>query len=339
MNSLVSIFIPCYNESANIEGLLQSLYDQTYPRESMEVIIVDGMSTDDTRQKVKSFADAHPELSVRVVDNEEKFIPHALNKGLKAAKGDFLIRMDAHSIPAKDYVALCVNALKEGKGDNVGGRWEIQPGNDSYAARSIAVAAGHPLGSGGANYRSGTKACLVDTVPFGAFTRKTIEKNGFYNEAFLANEDYEWNTRLRSGGGKIWFDPAIRVKYFSRKSYRALSKQYINYGYWKVIMLKLYPQSILIRQIIPPIFTLFVFFGVIISIIGLILGVNYLFWIMALILLGYITALGLGTLLLCKGISLSLLPGVVFALATIHFSWGGGFWLSLIKNGKAKSAS
>jgi glycosyltransferase involved in cell wall biosynthesis len=337
MNPLVSIFIPCYNESTTIERLLKSLYQQTYRRLSMEVVIVDGMSTDDTRQKIKSFSEIHPDLSIQIIDNEEKFIPHALNKGLKAAKGNFLIRMDAHSIPAKDYVSLCVDALQEKKGDNVGGRWDIQPGNDSYSARSIAVAAGHPLGSGGANYRSGDKACLVDTVPFGSFTQETLNRNGFFNETLLANEDYEWNARLKSNGGKIWFDPSIRCQYFARKSYRDLSKQYFNYGYWKVAMLRFYPKTLRLRQMIPPMFTAILFFGGILSALSLLLGWSYLSWVMMIILFVYIITLSLGTLLSFKDISFSLVPGVILALATMHLSWGSGFWLSLITDKKARS--
>jgi glycosyltransferase involved in cell wall biosynthesis len=303
----------------------------------MEIIIIDGMSTDDTRQKIGSFSKTHPNLTIRIIDNEKRFIPHALNKGLKASSGDFLIRMDAHSIPAKDYVSLCVQALQNNKGDNVGGRWDIQPGNDSYAARSIAIAAGHPLGSGGANYRSGNTACLVDTVPFGAFARETLNRNGFFDETLLANEDYEWNTRLRAQGGKVWFDPAIRCQYFARKNYRALSKQYFNYGYWKVVMLRSYPKTLRLRQMIPPMFTAILFFGAILSTLSLLLGWSYISWVMIIMLLVYIVTLGLGTILLDKSISFSLVPGVILSEATMHLSWGSGFWLSLIANKKARS--
>lgn len=336
MSPSVSVFIPCYNESSTIERLLKSLYEQSYPRSSMEILVIDGISTDDTRQKIKAFSDAHADLGISIIDNEEKFIPHALNKGLKAAQGDFLIRMDAHSIPAEDYVASCVKALQEGKGDNVGGRWYIQPGDSSYAARAIAVAAAHPLGSGGANYRSGNKACLVDTVPFGAFTRETLSRNGFFNEALLANEDYEWNVRLKSKGGKIWFDPSIRCQYFARKSYRALFKQYFNYGYWKVAMLRLYPKSLRLRQMIPTAFTLILLLSSVLSVLSLLFGWSYLPWLPGTILLTYLVALVSGILLLARrNTPISLMPGIILAIATMHLSWGIGFWLSLIARNKA----
>ncbi|MFT6372506.1 MAG: glycosyltransferase involved in cell wall biosynthesis [Gammaproteobacteria bacterium] len=303
----------------------------------MEVIIVDGMSTDDTRQKIQSFSKTHPNLTIRIIDNEKRFIPHALNKGLKASSGDFLIRMDAHSIPSKDYVASCVHALQEGKGDNVGGRWDIQPSNNSYMARAIAVAAAHPIGSGGANYRSGNKASLVDTVPFGAFTRETLNRNGFFNEKLLANEDYEWNARLRAQDGKVWFDPAIRCQYFARKSYRSLSKQYFNYGYWKVFMLQLYPGSIRLRQMVPPFFVLILLLSALLSTLSVLLNWIFFPWLTGIILSAYLVALILGTLLSSDDTPpIRLVPGIILALATMHLSWGSGFWLSMIANKKAR---
>ena len=335
MSPSVSVFIPCYNESSTIERLLKSLYEQSYSRSSMEILIIDGMSVDDTRKKVKAFSNVHKDLSIRIIDNEEKFIPHALNKGLKAAQGDFLIRMDAHSIPSTDYVASCVDLLQKKKGDNVGGRWDIQPGNNSYAAKAIAVAAAHPLGSGGANYRSGNKACLVDTVPFGAFTKETLSSNGFFNEELLANEDYEWNIRLKSKGGKIWFDPSIRCQYFARKSYRALFKQYFNYGYWKVAMLRLYPKSLRLRQMIPPAFTLILLLSTMLSTLSLLFGWSYLPWLLGTILVTYLVALLLGILLLSSNTPIYLIPGIILSIATMHLSWGIGFWLSLIARKKA----
>jgi glycosyltransferase involved in cell wall biosynthesis len=304
----------------------------------MEIIIIDGMSTDDTRQKIGSFSDAHPDIVIHIIDNEERVIPHALNKGLKAAKGDYLVRMDAHSIPSKNYVASCVNLLQEKKGDNVGGRWDIQPSNDSYVARSIAAAAAHPLGSGGANYRSGDKATLVDTVPFGAFTRATLDSNGFFNEDLLANEDYEWNARLRAQGGKVWFDPTIRCQYFARKNYRALSDQYFNYGYWKVVMLRLHPKSIRPRQLIPPFFVLIALLGTVLSTLSILLSWSYLPWLIAIILVAYLATLTLGILLLSDDTPpLYFMPGIILAITTIHLSWGSGFWLSLMANRKVKT--
>ena len=334
LSNLVSVFIPCYNETLIIERLLDALYHQDYPRASMEIIIVDGMSTDDTREKIQHFAHNHPDLNIRIIDNRRKRVTYAINEGLKAAKGGFLVRMDAHSIPASNYVSLCIENLQAGKGDNVGGLLDIQPMNDSYAARCIATAAAHPLGSGGAQYRSGSEAATVDTVAFGAFTRNTLQRNGLFNEALMANEDYEWNTRLRSKGGRIWFDPAIRCQYFPRGSYRALAKQYFNYGFWKVAMLRLYPDSLRLRQMAPPVITAGLILAILIGILGGVLGWSYAPLLGCGCALAYYIALSIGCQVCGPKMPLALTPGVAFALMVMHLSWGSGFWISLLKNRK-----
>lgn len=331
--TLVSVFIPCYNEVDIIERLLYSLYQQSYSRASLEIIIVDGMSTDGTRTKIKSFAHKHPDLDIKIVDNEKRYVTYALNIGLKAAKGHYLIRMDAHSIPAKDYIVRCIRNLQEGKGDNVGGLLDIQPANESYIARSIAKAGAHPLGSGGAQYRSGTKASPVDTVAFGAFTRATLHRNGYFNESLLANEDYEWNTRLKSKGGRIWFDPSIRCQYFSRTSYRKLAKQYFNYGYWKAVMLRIHPQSLRLRQMAAPAVVAGLLLSFSTIIVSLFVGHNIVLLSIALLIpISYFCALSIGCLTLTKDARLSLVPGIIAAIMIMHLSWGIGFIYSLLKN-------
>ncbi len=124
---IVSIIVPCYNEESTIRLLLDAIYSQTFPREAMEVVIADGMSADWTRERVAAFQQEHPDLSVRLVDNPRRIIPAALNCAIQAARGEFIVRLDAHSMPHKDYVERCIAALRDGRGDNVGGIWEIMP--------------------------------------------------------------------------------------------------------------------------------------------------------------------------------------------------------------------
>jgi succinoglycan biosynthesis protein ExoA len=252
----VSIIVPCYNEEGTIRLLLEALYKQTYPRGEMEVVIADGMSVDQTRQEIDSFSRQHPDLPIKVVDNPDRVIPCGLNRAISASSGDFIVRLDAHSVPRNDYVSRTVAALDSGVGENVGGVWEIQPAGKSWAARSIATAAAHPLGVGDARYRFTNKAQPVDTVPFGAFHRKLVEKIGGYDESLLTNEDYEFNVRIRKGGGKIWLDPAIRSTYFARATFSKLARQYWRYGYWKARMLHRYPDTLRWRQALPPLFVL-----------------------------------------------------------------------------------
>src|SRR5271157_259061 len=134
---IVSIIIPCYNEEATIRLLLEAIYQQTFPRKNLEVIIADGLSTDRTRVEIAAFQEENPDLIIRVVDNPKKIIPAALNRGLAAANGQYIVRLDAHSMPESNYVQLCIADLEAGLGENVGGVWEIQPGSNGWIARSI----------------------------------------------------------------------------------------------------------------------------------------------------------------------------------------------------------
>jgi hypothetical protein len=237
------------------------------------------------------------------------------------------VRLDAHSVPAEDYVARSVAALKIELGDNVGGLWEIKPGSDTWQARSIAKAAAHPLGVGDARYRVGGKAQEVDTVPFGAFRRSLVERIGNFDETLLTNEDYEFNTRIRHAGGKIWFDPAIKSEYIARQSLSDLARQYWRYGYWKVKMLKRFPESFRWRQLAG-------IFVVSFPVLAL-LGIWFLWarWLLLVEIVVYLLALiWVGLQLAVKHRDITLLWGVPLAIATMHFSWGTAFIWSMINN-------
>jgi glycosyltransferase involved in cell wall biosynthesis len=322
----VSIIVPCYNEEATIQLLLKSIYDQSYPHPEIEVILADGMSTDQTRAEVAAFQKGYPDLLVKVVDNPKRIIPAALNCALEAAQGEFIIRLDGHSMPYPDYVKNCVADLEQGKGDNVGGVWEIHPAGVGFIARSIAAAAAHPFGVGDALYRFTDRAGAVDTVPFGAFRRSLFDQVGHFDESLLTNEDYEFNTRIRQHGGVVWLDPAIRSVYFARSSLGALAKQYWRYGFWKLRMLRRYPGTLRWRQALPPLFVL--------SCLGLALLSSLLItarWMLVIILILYFTLLVIGSSpVAVRQKDPRLLIGIPLAIATMHACWGAGFLRSLI---------
>jgi glycosyltransferase involved in cell wall biosynthesis len=191
-------------------------FGQSYPVNEIEVVIADGLSTDRTRALISEYQSSHPNLTIRVIDNFRRVIPSGLNLAITAAQGKYLVRMDAHSIPDRDYITNCIHGLEAGLGDNVGGIWKIQPGSDTWLAKAIAVAGSHPLGAGDALYRIGGVAQEVDTVPFGAFRKELINQIGNFDETLLTNEDYEFNVRLRQSGGRVWMDPSIYSIYFAR---------------------------------------------------------------------------------------------------------------------------
>jgi glycosyltransferase involved in cell wall biosynthesis len=326
MNPKTSIIIPCYNEHATISQLLDAIYAQTYPRESLEVVIADGDSDDGTQQVILQWCEKHPDLNVHLVENPKRNIPAALNTAIKASSGKIIIRLDAHSKPQKKYVERTVTDLENGLGQNVGGVWDIQPGGDHWMARSIAAAAGHPIGVGDAHYRYTDKPAYVDTVPFGAFKRNLLDQVGMFDETLLTNEDYEFNTRIRQNGGKIWLDPEIRSVYYARQDLKALAHQYWRYGYWKWQMLRRYPQTLRARQALPPFFILTLVCLLLLSPFFtlaryLLLGLISLY-LLVLVLVGFQLAARLK--------DMALIGGIPLAIATMHFSWGAGFLRSIL---------
>ena len=319
----VSIIVPCFNEEATIQQLLEAIFRQTYPRKDMEVLIADGLSQDATLLRIEDFRSNHPDLDITVVPNAERTIPSGLNCAIREARGDFLVRMDAHSKPYPDYVARCLHALDAELGENVGGRWKIEPGAQTWIARSIAVAAAHPLGVGDARYRTGAKAAVVDTVPFGAFRKSLLERIGLFDETLLTNEDYEFNVRIRQSGGRIWFDPEIVSVYYSRTSFSDLARQYWRYGYWKFRMLRRYPGTLRWRQGLPPLFVLSLIVLVLLS------WTQPAAWLLAVEVTGYTFVLLLAGLHASwQHGSLPYIVGVPVAIAIMHSAWGAGFLAS-----------
>ena len=324
----VSVIVPCYNEQTTIRLLLEALRGQTFPRAEMEVVIADGMSQDGTRAEIAAFQRDFPDLQVRVVDNTLQTIPSGLNRAIEASRGGIIVRSDAHSKPYPDYVANSVRALEEGRGENVGGVWEILPGAQTWIAESIAVAAAHPLGVGDALYRHAKRAAYVDTVPFGSFRRELVEQIGPFDESLLTNEDYEFNTRVRQSGGTVWLDPAIRSVYFSRSTFGALARQYWRYGFWKLRMLRRYPSTLRWRQALPPAFVL--------SLAGLLLLGLWLYpflWLLGAEILLYLSVMLLAGFRAAQKRHKPLLAiGLPLAIATMHLAWGSGFLWSLLSS-------
>jgi succinoglycan biosynthesis protein ExoA len=324
----VSIIVPCYNEQTTIRHLLGALYAQTYPRALMETVISDGLSTDRTLDVISAWKSENPELTVRVEKNSVQTIPSGLNQAIRLARGEVFIRMDAHSMPIPEYVERCVAALESGKGENVGGVWEIRPGAQTWIAESISVAAAHPLGVGDAMYRLKAQAGPVDTVPFGSFRRSLIERIGLFDETLLANEDYEFNARVRASGGIVWLDPSIRSVYFARSTIGQLAKQYRRYGFWKWRMLRRYPRTLRWRQVLPPLFVLSL--GAL-FVLSLWVGLAAVFLSAQLIL--YFAALGaVGLKAAYVRKRLFLLVGLPLAIATMHLTWGAGFLWSMVSS-------
>ena len=229
---LVTIIMPIRNEAAYIRRSLGAVLAQDYPPERMEVLVVDGMSVDGTREAVGELASTHPHISVRLLDNPARIVPAALNIGLRHARGKVIIRVDGHCEIAPDYVRRCVEVLQETGADNVGGLQRAV--GETPVGRAVALATSSPFGVGNARFRYAKKPGRVDTVYLGAYRREVFDRVGLFDEELVRNQDDEFNFRLTQAGGRIWLDPSIRSVYYSRTSLRGLWRQYFQYGFYKV---------------------------------------------------------------------------------------------------------
>ena len=251
----VSVIVPVYNEEKTISLLLQALYDQSYLRSEMEIILADGMSTDGTRQAIDQFRTTHPDLTIRVIDNQKRTIPSALNLAIEAAQGEYIVRLDAHSSPQPDYVERVVSRdcrMVWESMSAVFGRFSLAqiPGWRVLLPKLLPTLWGLVMRS----IATPRRLRRSTPCPLAHFASHSLMKLGLTMKPLLANEDYEFNTRVRQHGGTVWLDPEIKSTYFARPALAALAKQYTRYGYWKVRMLRRYPDTIRWRQALPPLF-------------------------------------------------------------------------------------
>ena len=253
----ISIIIPCFQERDFIGKCLDSLIENSYPRDLIEIFVVDGGSADGTRDIVKKYQGRHP--CIKLKDNPDRFPPSAMNRGIKESRGDIIIRCDAHASYEKDYIQKLADWLvKDATIGNAGGIWINKPASDSIKAEAIAGALSSPLCVGPNRYRTGAKeAVFVDTVPFGAWRREIFDEVGLFNEEFLRAQDLEFNMRLRKAGYKVLLDPGIKSCYFPRDGFLKLFRMMYQIGYWKNFVNKKLKIISSARQFFPPLFVLY----------------------------------------------------------------------------------
>jgi len=218
----------------------------------MEVLVVDGMSTDATRAVVRDLAAKDPRL--QLLENPGLIVPHAMNRGIAAARGEFLVRVDGHTIVANDYVSRCVAAWKQSDAECVGGR--MDPVGATTVGRLVALATSSPFGVGNSHFHYGREPRFTDSVYLGAWPLDVLKRLRGFDEEMVRNQDDELNYRLRKNGGKVFLDPSICSKYTPRGSLRLLWRQYYQYGFWKVRVLQKHPTMMNARHFAPSVFIL-----------------------------------------------------------------------------------
>jgi len=253
-SSFVSVIIPCRNEEKYIEECLNSVINQDYPKEKLEVLVVDGMSEDRTREVIEKYTKQYP--FIKLLNNPKKITPVAFNIGVKQAKGDLIIIMGAHCIYKRNYISNCVRYSNTYNADNIGGIWEILPGEKTLVAKSIAFASSSIFGAGDAYYRRGYDKGIkeVDTVFGGCYKKEVFEKVGLFNENLLRSQDMEFNLRLRKAGGKILLAPDIVSYYYPKSNLKDFFLHNIEDGIWVIYPLKFVKMPFKLRHYIPLLF-------------------------------------------------------------------------------------
>jgi glycosyltransferase involved in cell wall biosynthesis len=316
---LVTIIMPIRNEADFIERAIKSVLDNDYPAEETEILVIDGMSDDGTREIVASLS--KEDNRIRMLDNPKRIAPAAMNIGLKAARGDFFIRVDGHvEIPA-DFIAKSIRCLHEHPPAWVAGGY-IKTVADSFAGKAIAAAMRSPIGVGNSRFRLGDYEGWVDTLAFGTHHKWVVDRIGYFDEELVRNQDDEFNLRIILAGGKIWMSKSIQSTYFSRGSLRKLWKQYFQYGFWRIRTLQKHKRPASFRQIVPLLFVLLL----------LLTGfAGFLwkpFWILLVIEAAlYVLGLVIGALDVGRksGWRYAVLSPVVFII--LHFAYGlGSLW-------------
>ena len=324
----VSVIVPCYNEERFIGQTLENLITQ-YPSQAYEIIVVDGMSDDSTRDVVEQFQNSHPESLIRLVLNPDRNIPKSLNLGIEHATGEVIARMDAHAFPSTGYIRRCVEVLSNGEAEVVGMPCLVQASGDTATARGIALAVSHPFGIGDARYRltgDRDRQEAVDTVAFACFSKSLWQMLGGYDETLLTNEDYDFNYRARLQGLRVILDRSEHCNYFARESVSKLSTQYRRYGKWKARMIRRHPRSIRIRHLVAPCFVVSI---ILLAAIGL--WKTEAWFVLAAELVVYLV---LATVFAMQATSKAReTTSVLFVLPLIflvtHLSWGASFLLGL----------
>lgn len=324
---LVSILMPIRNERDFIERSLGAALAQGYPADRLEVLVMDGMSTDGTRQYIEAVAAERPDLSIRLLDNPQEIVASALNIGTREARGEILLRVDGHCEIGGDHVELCVERLSTTSDPPAGVGGPVETVSPTVAGTAIAAAMSSRFGVGGSAFRLGVKEpSLADTIPFPAYPKATLAAAGPYDEELIRNQDDEYNYRIRGFGGRLLLDPRLRSRYFARTSLGRLWRQYRQYGFWKVRVLQKHPRQMSARQFAPA--------ALIAALLGS--GILALFvpalWTVPVLIGGlYVAANLVASFSVALDQGIRLLPALPAAFAALHFGYGLGFLFGLFR--------
>ncbi len=327
----VSVVVPCRNEYAYIEEGVRSILGQDSPKGGFEVLVVDGMSSDGTREILDRLMLENPRLAV--VDNPDYFTPHAMNAGIREAKGNFIAIMGAHTHYASNYIRTCVELFAEHPEVWCTGG-PIESKGRSLFGRAVAVAMSHPIGVGNAKHRFSDFEGYAEGACFPMFRREVFDQIGLYDENLVRNQDDELNLRMALKGGKVYLSPRAKCLYYVREQPMRLFWQYFYYGYYRVAVLRKHKLPASLRQLAPV-----AFFPMSVM---LFVGCMVLpFWWAV---FGCVPFIAYGLVLISAGIWVAVQKrspvGLIFPFAALimHFSYALGFLGNLLGVGAPKLA-
>lgn len=257
MNIQVSIICPTYNEEKYIAKCIESIVSQDYPITQLEVLFVDGRSTDATRSIIKDYQQQYS--CIKLLDNPDKIVPFAMNKGIQDAQGGIIIRIDAHSFYPNNYVSVLVSKLLSLNADNVGVVCKTDVLNKNSKTLAIKEVLSNPFGVGNSLFRTGVNEITeVDTVPFGCYRKEVFSKYGLYNTKLVRNQDIELNKRIKRDGGRIYLVPDTYCIYYARETFGKIMKNNFQNGKWNILTVyytRMF-DSLSLRHFIPMLFVL-----------------------------------------------------------------------------------
>jgi len=318
----VTVIVPILNEEKYIQNFLDSLLKQDYPKEDLEVILIDGISNDKTVEIIKKYIEKYK--FIKLIINEKKTVQYALNLGIKSASGEYIVRMDAHAWYEKDYISKCIEYLKKTDANNVGGPTVVK-GNGKIQ-KVIAAAYSSPFALGGGKHYRENFEGHSDTVSWGCFKKDYLVSLGMYDERLPRSEDDDLNFRIVKSGGKIYITSKIKSEYYPKESFSKLFNQYFNYGLWKIAVIKKHKRPLRITQLVPMTFVGFlILFGILsfFSSIGLYL---FLSGIIVYLLMDFFFSFKNSSLKTFKDRAL-----LMWAHIVVHISYGLGFWTGIFK--------
>lgn len=315
MERRVTVIMPVRNEAAYIEGSVRSVAAAGAGLDALEIIVVDGMSDDGTRELALRLAAEVPGL--KLLDNPERTVPYALNRGLRAAQHDLVVRVDGHAELYPDFFEECLKAMAaHPECSCVGG--PIENVAEGEVSEAISAALSSPFGVGSARFRTGGAEGYVDTLAFGMYRKADLFAVGLFDEELTRNQDDEMNFRLVKAGRPIWFTPRIRSRYYVRSSFGKLWRQFFQYGYWKVYVNRKHGTFTNLRQLAPP---LFVGYLAVVGVLALIWTPAR--WLLGITLLTYLA--GAFAFAARQTGSVSKAPRVMLGYGILHLSYGLGY--------------